>query len=60
MNLIVPFGKVKFVFYDDLNYPDYLKKQLVLKIIRGSVPPGIWFGFMGKDKSKANYKYCKY
>ncbi len=50
MNLIVPIGSVKFIFYDE-------SKELIMKIEIGeknyrkvSVPPGIWFGFVGLSK----------
>ncbi len=54
MNLIVPLGKVKFVFYDELNYPSYFEETIGVKnYSRITVPPGIWFGFIGKEKSKS-------
>ena len=47
MNLIVPIGKVQFIFYDE-------NKNLLKNIIIGednysriTVPPMIWFGFKG-------------
>ena len=47
MNLIVPIGKVQFVFYDE-------NKNLLKNLIIGeenysriTVPPMIWFGFKG-------------
>jgi len=47
MNLVVPLGKVKFIFFD-------LKTKKFLRIIVGKsnykrirVKPGIWFGFKG-------------
>jgi dTDP-4-dehydrorhamnose 3,5-epimerase len=47
LNLIVPSGSVKFVFFDKT-----FKKLTSLVIgdenySRITVPPGIWFGFMG-------------
>jgi dTDP-4-dehydrorhamnose 3,5-epimerase len=45
-NLIVPFGLVKFVFYDnDGNYRDFTIGDEHYS--RLTVPPNIWFGFMG-------------
>ena len=51
MNLVVPVGLVKFVFYEE-------KEKLFQEFILGSenycrlsVPPGIWFGFKGMDKN---------
>ena len=50
MNLVVPFGKVKFIFFD-------IKTKKKLKVIIGKknykrikVGPGIWFGFKGLSK----------
>jgi dTDP-4-dehydrorhamnose 3,5-epimerase len=45
MNLIVPVGEVKFVFYDENTFR-------IIEIgennyCRITVPPGIWFGFKG-------------
>ena len=47
MNLIIPIGKVQFIFYDN-------NKKLLLNTIVGednysriTVPPMIWFGFKG-------------
>lgn len=51
MNLIVPLGSVKFVFYDD-KQSLFLEKEIGEKnysLI--TVPPGIWFGFMGTGSS---------
>ena len=51
MNLIVPVGKVQFIFYDE-------KKMILNNIIVGeenysriTVPPMIWFGFKGLSHS---------
>jgi dTDP-4-dehydrorhamnose 3,5-epimerase len=55
MNLVVPVGRVKFVFHmpDD----NSAKSFRVLEIgkdnySRLTVPPGIWFGFQGLEKSQ--------
>jgi len=50
MNLIVPEGFVKFVFYDSkLNY--FEEYEIGLKnYFRISVPPGLWFAFKGLEK----------
>ena len=53
MNLVVPVGRVKFVFYDDSS-SSFLEKEIGdqnYSII--SVPPGIWFGFMGLGSSRS-------
>ena len=52
MNLIVPVGNVKFVFFEDAN--EIANKFRIEEIgenryERITVPPGIWFGFQGID-----------
>lgn len=52
MNLVVPVGKVRFVFYDvDL---DSFKEELIGEdnYVRLTVPPGIWFGFQGVSRAQ--------
>lgn len=46
LNLVVPVGKVRFVFLDDSGH---VREEQVGKdrYVRLSVPPGIWFGFQG-------------
>jgi len=54
LNLIVPFGMVKFVFYssehsnearvDDIGVDNY---------VRLTIPPGIWFGFQGQSHGRS-------
>tara|TARA_B100001059_G_C17270634_1_gene303433 strand:+ start:68 stop:487 length:420 start_codon:yes stop_codon:yes gene_type:complete len=46
LNLVVPFGDVKFAFFDDKNnrHTDIIGDS---NYIRLTVPPGIWFGFKG-------------
>ena len=47
MNLIVPHGNVRFVFYDE-STNDYRVEEIGDKrYVRLSVPSGIWFGFKG-------------
>lgn len=45
-NLIVPFGKVHFVCVDDSNrfFSETIGEK---KYKRLTIPPGIWFGFLG-------------
>ena len=53
LNLVVPYGKVKFVFYS--------QKKNIFKVIeigekkysRLTVPPKIWFGFQGVGKPES-------
>jgi dTDP-4-dehydrorhamnose 3,5-epimerase len=49
LNLIVPIGTVRFVFIDDNGG---LREELIGEnsYVRLTVPPGIWFGFEGKEK----------
>ena len=53
MNLIVPKGVIKFVFYE------HETSQLLEKVIgdnnysRLTVPPGLWFGFQGVSKKES-------
>ena len=53
MNLVVPCGKVKFVFFDE-NSHTYRKEEIGEdNYTRLTIPPGLWFGFkdMTNDKS---------
>lgn len=52
MNLIVPIGNVKFVFYSDLN--NKFREEIIgaNRYVRLTVPSNIWFGFKGLDKEK--------
>ena len=47
MNLIVPHGYVRFVFYDELTDNYRVEEIGDKRYIRLSVPSGIWFGFKG-------------
>lgn len=49
LNLIVPFGNVKFLLFDDVGK----SKTFTIgeeNYKRLTIPPGIWFGFEGKAK----------
>jgi len=48
LNLIVPVGQVRFVFYDADT--GCFREELLgeNRYMRLNVPPGIWFGFQGK------------
>ena len=53
MNLIVPFGEVRFVFHVDesIDGPDFRAIEISReKYARITVPRGIWFGFEGLSK----------
>ena len=53
LNLVVPYGKVKFVFYS--------QRENIFRVIeigekqysRLTIPPKIWFGFQGIGKSES-------
>ena len=47
MNLIVPLGEVKFVFYDNENKT--FREEIIGEenYYRLTIPPNIWFGFQG-------------
>ena len=50
LNLVVPYGNVRFVFIDDNG--DILEKIIGQKnYLRLTVPPGIWFGFQGTSET---------
>jgi dTDP-4-dehydrorhamnose 3,5-epimerase len=51
LNLIVPVGKVRFVFYEDIKGKGYIREEEIgdHNYARLTVPPGIWFGFKGID-----------
>jgi dTDP-4-dehydrorhamnose 3,5-epimerase len=51
MNLIVPVGRVRFVFMDDSNYRVRQEFAGEGHYVRITVPPGIWFGFQGVSTS---------
>jgi len=49
MNLIVPFGQVRFVFCDLDSQPEVFRIEEIgdYNYARLTVPPGVWFGFQG-------------
>ena len=47
MNVIVPIGKVRFVFCLDAADDFRVEEIGVDRFVRITVPPGIWFGFHG-------------
>ena len=54
MNLIVPSGKVKFVFYDEFTKNFRVEEVGYNKYSRIFVPPKVWFGFQGLEKNFPN------
>ena len=51
LNLIVPIGMVKFVFYNDDKKNFFMYKIGVDNYCRLTVPPNIWFGFQGLNEN---------
>tara|TARA_Y100000816_G_scaffold284788_1_gene263548 strand:+ start:751 stop:1194 length:444 start_codon:yes stop_codon:yes gene_type:complete len=51
MNLTVPIGSVKFVFY--LDHEDIFREEEIgeKRYGRLTVPPGVWFGFKGMNNT---------
>ena len=52
LNLTVPYGKVKFVFYSKQDNSFRVIEIGAKKYFRLTVPPKIWFGFKGIGKSE--------
>ncbi len=53
LNLTVPVGKVKFVFYSEKDDRFRVIEIGEKKYSRITVPPKIWFGFKGMSKSES-------
>ena len=53
LNLIVPYGKVKFVFYSQKDEKFRVVEIGEKKYLRLTVPPKIWFGFKGLSKHES-------
>jgi len=54
LNLVVPVGKVRFVFYLMEQNENFRIENIGEKnYIRLTVPPGIWFGFQGRSPEKS-------
>lgn len=56
LNLVVPVGKVKFVFYcsEKLNSLEFRTEEIGEdNYVRLTVPPGIWFGFQGFESKNS-------
>ena len=56
MNLVVPIGNVRFVFYDAQNEKigQFRKYDIgVERFARITVPPGLWFAFQGLSEQKS-------
>jgi dTDP-4-dehydrorhamnose 3,5-epimerase len=56
MNLVVPVGKVRFVFWsvNDAGSEEFRVEEVGEgRYVRITVPPGIWFGFQGRMKPQS-------
>jgi len=53
LNLTVPYGEVKFVFYSQKNRRFKVIKIGEKKYSRLTVPPKVWFGFKGISKRES-------
>ena len=53
LNLVVPIGRVKFVFYSEKNNTFKTIEIGEKKYLRLTVPPKIWFGFKGMSKGES-------
>lgn len=49
LNLVVPVGEIRFVFYEEIKGNKYFRVEElgIDSYARLTVPPGIWFGFKG-------------
>ena len=52
MNLVVPVGRVKFVFYLEATQQFRVETIGCHNYCRLTVPPGIWFGFTGLGQTQ--------
>tara|TARA_B100001175_G_C19502312_1_gene638811 strand:- start:347 stop:766 length:420 start_codon:yes stop_codon:yes gene_type:complete len=51
INIVVPKGKVKFVFYSNKKFKSILIGEK--NYCRLTIPPKVWFGFKGMSKSES-------
>jgi dTDP-4-dehydrorhamnose 3,5-epimerase len=47
MNIVVPLGNVRFVFFTDSKKEFQVEEIGEIRYVRLTIPPGIWFGFKG-------------
>lgn len=55
-NIIVPIGRIKFVFLDDRSNKKNLFQEVIVSknnYVRITIPPLIWFGFQGLYKEES-------
>ena len=54
LNLVVPFGELRFVFHLPKEKSDFRIEEIgEERYVRLTVPPGIWFGFQGKASGRS-------
>ena len=54
LNLVVPIGKVNFVFHSTKDDKNFRSENIGDdRYVRLTVPPGIWFGFQGRGKYRS-------
>ena len=51
LNLVVPYGEVKFVIYENECFKEYILSNK--NYSRLTIPPNIWFGFQGLSKKES-------
>ena len=53
MNIVVPFGRVKFVFFDE-DSQTYRNEEIGEdNYLRLTIPPGLWFGFKDMTENRS-------
>lgn len=56
LNIVVPFGRIRFVLYDDRDRKNCKYHEVVISksnYCRLTIPPMIWFGFQGLSSSES-------
>lgn len=55
LNLVVPEGKIRFIFVDESGAENIFRTEELgeHRYARLTVPPGIWFGFQGIDEKQS-------
>lgn len=52
MNLVVPVGRIRFVFFSEAYNVFRVEEIGTDRYVRLTVPPGIWFGFQGLEQTQ--------
>ena len=53
MNIVVPFGRVKFVFFDEASQTYRNEEIGEDNYLRLTIPPGLWFGFKDMTENRS-------